>query len=296
MSSKFIPFKKERELGEIISDSFRFLKENYKKLFTYIFKLTWPALLVLVLSLGMYLYSTVGMFSISSLTNPNGTTLFTGPKSGLIIMSLLFLLLSVGIFMTLLNGTVLHYVKSYVRNQGDVVWEEVQHGVTSDFWKLLGAIIIAYIMIVVGILFCIIPGIYLYVPLSLVLTIVVFDELNAIDAISQSFRLVKDNWWITFATLLVMGIIVYVCSLVFSIPIIIYSMVSIISSAQEVSASDPSSAFGWVFIALSIIARIGQFLLYTVTVISAAFIYYNLNEKKNDAGRIEQIDNLGNKA
>ena len=48
-----------------------------------------------------------------------------------------------------------------------------------------------------------------------------------------------------------------------------------------------------VFLFLNMISTLAQFLLNLISVIAAAFIYFNLNEKKNFTGTYERIENLG---
>jgi hypothetical protein len=43
-----IQFKKQRDIGEIITDTFKFIREEWKPLGTLILKITGPALFVLV--------------------------------------------------------------------------------------------------------------------------------------------------------------------------------------------------------------------------------------------------------
>ena len=56
MTNNYINFKRQRELGEVISDTFKFLRENYRLLFKMIFKIAGPAFVVLVLAMGYYYY------------------------------------------------------------------------------------------------------------------------------------------------------------------------------------------------------------------------------------------------
>ena len=49
-----IEFKKERELGTILSDTFKFLRLEGKNLFGYILRIAGPALFILVISFVVY--------------------------------------------------------------------------------------------------------------------------------------------------------------------------------------------------------------------------------------------------
>ena len=113
------------------------------------------------------------------------------------------------------------------------------------------------------------------------------------DSISDSFGLIKDEWWVTFATLIVINIIVYIISLVFQLPVIIYSIVKGFTQSEQIAAGDMSGMFDWVFIALNVISTGITYLFNVIVVIATAFIYFNLNERKNQTGTLEQIDSIG---
>ena len=48
MQNKLIQFKKQRDLGAILGDTFSFLRNEWKQLFTLIFKIAGPALILVV--------------------------------------------------------------------------------------------------------------------------------------------------------------------------------------------------------------------------------------------------------
>lgn len=98
----------------------------------------------------------------------------------------------------------------------------------------------------------------------------------------------------TFITLIVIYLLVYVIGLVFQVPLIIYTIIKTLAMVSEGSISDPSSNSDWVFITLNVFASVIQYLLSTISIIALAFIYFNLNEHKNLTGTFETIDKLGN--
>ncbi|MFD2561528.1 hypothetical protein [Aquimarina rubra] len=289
MNNNYIEFKKKRELGEILTDVFAFIRTNFKPLFTVLFKTTGVVLVVLLLSIAYYTYAS------SSIMDP--FTLGGNPEifnSGALIISALIMLISILLFYGLVFGTVLHYIKSYVDNDGVINQTTIVDGVKKDLGSIIGLSILSTIMLVVGLMLCFIPGIYLYVPLSLIYPILIFKKSAVFDCISESFELVKNEWWITFATLLVIGILSYIISMVFSIPAIMYTFFKTFTAASEGTFSDPSSIYDWVFIVLNTIASVLQYIIiYLFTAISSAFIYFNLNERKHHTGTLEQIDSLG---
>ena len=289
MTTNTIQFQKQRDLGETISDTFKFIRQNYKPLSKFIFKITGPAFLVLLLALGYYSYQGLDMVG-GSLFDMN--TAFN-LDLGLYFISFFILLCALLAFYVLLYGTILHYIKSYVINNGRVVDREVYQGVKSDFGGMLGLLILAALIVGAGILFCFFPGIYLWVPMSLAPAIMILGKDSVSDAISDSFALIKDNWWVTFFTLLVMTILVYVISLVFQFPLLIYYFVKAFTMSQEGTLSDPASLFDWVYVVFNVIGTLIQYLLMSIVVIATAFVYYDLDEKKNATGAYQTISKLG---
>ena len=280
-----IQFKKQRELGAILTDTFAFIRQNWKSLFGMILKIAGPGLVLLVFAYIFYMQSTLG--NIGTLGGGSVES-FTGK-----FFLALFLLFVAGmIYNALLYGTVIYYIKSYINNDGIINKEEVSQGVRKDFLSLLGMSFLVGLMVGVGFIFCLVPGIYLGVVLITVYCVFIFEQKGVIESISYCFDLVKNNWWITFGTVLVMGIIYYVVLIIFQIPNYIYFFIKSFTAAQEVT-SDPSSLFDAGYIAISSIGVIAQYLLLVIMVICGAFIYFDLNEKKNFTGTMEQIDSLG---
>ncbi|MCG2418290.1 hypothetical protein K8089_04590 [Aequorivita sp. F47161] len=281
-----INFKKQRELGSILTDIFKFIRLNWKLLFELIIKIAGPALLIMLVGFIFYLQSFVGGMGMIE------TVGAFEDFSTNIILSFLVLMLAGVVYYALLNGVVLHFIKSYIKNGGVVNRDEVIQGVKNDFWKLIGTSFLVAIIVFVGAMFCVIPGIYLGVALSIAFAVVVFENKDVADSISYCFNLIRGEWWATFATLFVTGLLYYIINIVFQVPQYIYFFIKAFTGSQEISA-DPSSMFDGVYLLLSTIGMIFQYLLYTIIVICSAFIYFNLNEKKNFSGTIEAIDSLG---
>lgn len=282
MENQHIPFKRQRELGDIITVTFRLVRENYKSLLRNIYKNAGPFFILLTMALAYYTYAVTG----------SPLQILTGGTGNFIIPFFVFAI-ALLLFYSAFYGTVLHYISSYVNNEGEIIDSEVRKGVQKDYFNILGLSVISSVLIIAGLMLFVIPGIYLMVPLSLSLAVLVFKRMSISDSISYSFQLVKDHWWITFLTIIVIWLLIYVISLVFQIPVILYMIVKAITVAQEGSVTDPASYADWVFITLNVIASLVQYLLSAITIIGISFIYFNLNEHKNLTGAYETIENLG---
>jgi hypothetical protein len=192
-----------------------------------------------------------------------------------------------------MNATVMSIVKSYIANEGEIVDKEVNDTVKARIGDIFLAGFGKGILTFIGYLLCVIPGIYISIPFYLLFPILIFENKKVGAVFSACFDLIKDNWWITFASVIVLGLLWYLISMVFTLPSMIYIWVKMFTSIQENSLSDPSSMFDIGTVILTVIASALQYLAYVFMPIGAAFIYFNLNEQKNQTGILEQIDRLG---
>jgi len=282
MQDQYIQFKKQRELGEIISVTFKFLRENYKALIKSITQVVAPTFILLIAALAYYTYTVAG----------NPLAAMEGDY-GEFLISFFILAVTLLLFYASLYGTILHYIKSYIENNGTVDEAEIKTGAQDDLGKLFMVFIISAVIVFTGLILFIIPGIYLMVPLSLAATVLVFNKMSLGDSIFHGFTLVKDHWWTTFFSIVVVWLLVYVIGLIFQLPLIIYTFMKMFTVAQEGSLADPVSYSDWIFILLNVVSSVIQYLLSSIFVIALAFIYFNLNEHKNLTGTYETIDKLG---
>lgn len=285
--SQPINFRKQRELGDIITDTFKFLRQNFKPLFKDIFKITGPVFVILIFAIGYYSYLGMDLMSNPFLSDGSDVNI------EMYLISLFILFSALVAFYVLMYNTVLHYIKSYIENAGVVDHTKVFRGVKNDFGRMLGLLLLVGIITVAGLLVCILPGIYLWVPLSLAPAMMVFTRTSVLDSISYSFSLIKDNWWMTFFTLFVITLLLYFISMVFQFPLMVYFFIKALTMSHEGSVANPADLVDWVYVFLNVLSSIFQYLLSVVGVVASAFIYYHLDEKKHGTGTYERISNLG---
>ena len=290
----FIEFKKERDLGAIINDTFAFIRENWKSYFSAVIKIAGPFILVgsilMVVFLGYYMGAVGNIAGMGNSSDPGAVFGTMGSMFGWLgLLMLVFMMVYI-----IVSLTSLYYVKSYISNSGDVNIGEVRSNTFKNIWKFLGLGILIVLMVGFGAILCYLPGIYLWVVLSLATSILVFEGKSVGDSISHSFTLIKGQWWNTFGVLLVVTILVGILGYAFSVPAMIYQLVQ---SGTVMGSDDPTEIFGVlqdpIYIGLNVIAYIGKFVLSSITLIASVFIYYDLNEQKNLTGTIEKIDSLG---
>jgi len=293
-TTNYVEFKKTRDLGAIITDTFKFIRENWKEYFTVVLKIAGP--FILVGAFIMVFFMTTFSETMADLQNVSQG----GDSSAVFgIMGSMFgwigLLALVGMIVyVLVSITSLYYIKSYINNNGKVDFSEVKKNTYKNIWKFLGLGILVMIMVIIGAIFCYIPGIYLAIVFSLATSIMVFEDKSIGDTISHCFTLIKSQWWNTFGVLIVVGLLVWILGLAFAIPALIYQMFEM---GTVVGGDDPTEMFNMfsnpVYIILNMISYVGKYVLSSITLISSVFIYYDLNEQKNMTGTIETIDSLG---
>lgn len=285
-----IELKKQRELGDILSDTFGFIRTEFKLFFKTVLQISGPYLVFFLLSMAFYLYTVGDIFNFSAITGSQ----FNDFSPLVIIVAVFLIAISSILAYTISESAVLHYIKSYADNQGNIIVEEVKQNTKRTFWSFLGLNITKWIVLVVSALFCFLPIFYFMVPMSIVLSILVFENKDVGDSFSHSFKLIKDEYWITLVTIIIIGIIVTVAGYAFSLPASIYSIVKMGVFSGEIDPSNMNIFHDPILIILNMLSYLVQFILHFLTVVGSAFIYFNLNERKNFTGTLERIQSIGN--
>ncbi len=291
MKTNYIEFKKKRELGEILSDTFAFLRQEFKPFLATFFKIVGPYLLVLLISFGFYYVSISGM---TNMAFSNSSSDFNETNFATMAVTVITLIVSSIATFVMAQSTTLYYIKSYANTKGNINFNEIKKNVYKSFWSFVGLGLLVGLCLFIGLIFCFFPAVYLYVPLTLSFAIMVFNKKDVIDSFSYSFQLIKEHWWITFATMFVLGIIVGVAGFAFGIPATIYQYAKMGILGGEVDPTETLGIFSDpIFIALNVISMFFKFILNIISLVAGVFIYFNLNEIKNFEGTYERIKNLG---
>ncbi|MHB8994638.1 MAG: hypothetical protein ACYC63_05240 [Armatimonadota bacterium] len=92
-------------------------------------------------------------------------------------------------------------------------------------WPLLiAAVLLVSLLVLTGMLFCIIPGIYVAVLLLIVTPIIVIEGLGPVDAMKRSAALVKDDWWRCFGIYMLLTLLVSLITQAVAWPVAMASM------------------------------------------------------------------------
>ncbi|QNK62421.1 hypothetical protein H7F33_18060 [Pedobacter sp. PAMC26386] len=281
MSEK-VEFKKLREFGDIINDTIRFFKENFKpliKVFFYFCGLFIVAGIIASISqqLGMkqVFRNIAGMNSYAGLQN-----IFTVSYFAVVFIAM--------INYTAMNISVISFIALYVEKGNvaptvDEVWGYFKY----YFLRVFGSGLLLGMFMTACFCLCLIPGFYVFPAVSLMIPIMIFENSSLGYAFSRSFKLLKENWWMTAATLFVLWIIAYATSSLMSLPAIILTAISTLTNGiQGLSVG--------VIIFSTILQSICQFFL-IVPLIGVSLCYFNLSERQNSTGLMERIQQMNQK-
>lgn len=112
----------------------------------------------------------------------------------------------------------------------------------------------------------------------------VIENASVEYSFKRAFKIIKENWWFTLGTILLMCIIVLLCSLVLLIPPAIFY-----GSAQWLLGESPNNTAG---ILQAILINVCQ-IFWMIPIIAVTLVYYSLTEEKEGNSLINRIKMFG---
>ncbi|MBB6502801.1 hypothetical protein [Pedobacter cryoconitis] len=280
MSEK-LEFKKLREFGEIINDTFRFIKENFKPLVkTYIY---FCGIFLLAGMIAAIIQQTGALKGITYTASNNP---FDTMRYKYVTTSYVFVIFISLFSYTAINVSILSFIAIYIK-KGNIAptLEEVWGYFKYFFLRVFGSSIAIGAFIMVCFILCLVPGIYIFPAASLMLPIMIFENASLGYSFSHAFKLLKNQWWVTAASILVLWLITMATSSLASFP----SMMMIMASAF---AHGPKAISTTVIIISTVIQYVCQILM-IIPIIGISLCYYNLSESQHSEGLMDRINKMG---
>ena len=274
-----LEFKKRRDFGQVINDTFTFMRQNFKPLIKTYFTFCGLFVLASMSTMLMQQYKTVNV--INTMGN-GGSSTGKGLYGIEYFLSIVFSLASYAS----MSVAILSYIAIYVQKGNQTpTTEEVWGFFKYYFWRVFGSSILLLLMVMVGFILCLAPGFYLFPFVTMMLPIMVIENASLGYAFSRSFQIIKENFWITFGTLLVIWIIVYACMSMVILPTTLFNMIGMFSSKGAHMS-----------LTLTMISTVLQSLCQVFTIvpiITITLMYFSLIEQKENVGLMERISNFG---
>lgn len=284
--SQNIELAKPRDFGEIINDTFTFIKQNLKPLLKYFFIFCGFFVVAGIISSSML------QLKITAATNAMSTASYNLEYKPSVwnffgieyFFTILFTLLSI----ITVHVTALSYIALYKEKEGQIPTTEEMWGYIKYYYlKLLGSTLLVYLLLLIASLFCIIPGLYLAPIFALIFPIMIIENTSFGYAFSRSFVLIKENWWTTFGSLVVIWIIMYVCMMIVTIPAALINVVGLVLHPKNGRLVSLPAA-----IITSALQHLCQ-VFAIIPTITLALCYFNLTESKDGTSLMDKINKLG---
>jgi len=314
---------KKRSFGDLISDTFSFLKITGKHFFKNYFTVTGIFLLVLLV-LSYFVFKVYFEFAFSSL----GTTFGNDPMEsvfgdnlGMIILvfALFFILL---IFISLLNYSFpVSYFRLYEKHKQttnftskDIINEMKSTSGKLVVFFLMAFVVFVAIMVVLGIIMGVsatispflmalimLPFIFIGVPLLYIwITQTLYHQLNSdvgiVTALGKGWSGFMNNFWpILGSTIIIYVIITILGYIVSMIPYLfgIAGMFGAGASPEAFSDSEGMSFFGIMMTITTLVSILTSFITYNLLFINQGMIYYSAVEQKENRTPQSEIDLIG---
>lgn len=272
-----------RSFSENISSTFDFIRMNYKIILKIFIRIPGPIILLSTIIL-MYGFSQIYGLNLASQNSQQGvfdTDIYYG-FSFMSIGIILYVISSL-LFTSAINEFIVLYEET--ENPENISVSDVYLNTKIVFWKYIGGGILIGVLVLIGFIFFIIPGIYLAVVLGFLFIILSVERISPIDSISRSFTVIKGNWWATFGYIIVIAIMVMAISYIVQLPIIILNTYLLVAEGLE----SVSSMFYGISNGLSYLFYL---IISAISITSIAVYYYSLVEKKEQVGLQKEISRM----
>ncbi|MCD7973568.1 MAG: hypothetical protein LUG18_13090 [Candidatus Azobacteroides sp.] len=314
--NKRIELHQERNLSEKLSDSFAFIKQNFKGLMKPMLYVAIPLSLLSGYALSEYFSLLFGMmddtFYSSALETTGGLIRFAG------LYGLFILCLFVGSI--LLVCIVYAYVSLYEEGKEKEI--PVFKRVKERVWRFIGynilygiitsivvsvvviavavpvvalfsndsnsSVAVAVLLLLVFFFIFFVALIFFSIFYYILQTVIFFEDHDFKGNISRTLSLLKGNWWNTAGYLFISSLIMQIGYGIFYIPLYIVMMISAFGIGMGYSSMTQIPV-----IISSMIASAGMFLLLPLMNLLISFQYYNLAEKKDGTGLLNKLGQLG---
>ncbi len=274
-----IELRRIRDFGQVINDTFTFLKENLKPLLKALFIICGFFIIIGIIS------SIFTFMNITSVFNIDPNTYDGETKSYTYFVSVFITVFALMISQAFIFLTTLCYISVYLqKNNTTPTLAEVWGYFRFYFFRILLSSILIFILLMIGTMFCLIPGIWLFPIMYLIFPIMVMENTSFSYAFNKSFRLIKENWWFVFGVIVVMAIIVAVINTCVSIPLSLFTVGSKFLTLKT---------FRLPLIIIFSILRNILLLAYVLPAIGLSLCYFTLAEEKDGTGLMDRIGKLG---
>lgn len=271
---------KQRDFGQKMNASFEFATRNFSPLVKALIFIAGPSALLSGIAQGMFQSR-----SLPLLQNGDIFSRFDMYLNVEYLFVTIFSLITYFLAYATVSAFIVLYEEKGSAQSIDpaTVWNKILENISVS----IGAQIFSFVLILIGTMFFIIPGIYLGICFQLFMIIVIREKLSITDSLKRSYKLIRGKWWSTFGLIIIMSIVSSIVALVFQFPVLVTTIMNTLGLGKGITDSKG------LMIAASIIAVVGTMVVQGIIWIAVAFQYYNLVERSEGSGLRAEIETLG---
>ena len=196
-----------RGLGDILTAAFEIYKNNAAQLIVIVAVVVVPLQFVSHLITGLALAAKKDKVVIGNITINTVAT----RSAGVIILAALIGLLIVVVTTSALQAAITRAAAQTTVGEPVDVAASYSFGL-KRFGAVLGTSLLVGLVVVLGLILLIVPGVIFYTMLAVAIPVVVIEGKGATAAMSRSWALAKNNFWHVLGTIVVAGLIAGIIS------------------------------------------------------------------------------------
>ncbi|MCL4436448.1 MAG: hypothetical protein M1503_03450 [Thaumarchaeota archaeon] len=195
----------ERTVGEMMSNVFSIYSSHFAEVAI-------PFILAGLVS-GFFSYTTYTLIPVNEIASGGypAPSVIMDSIGRLILSVFFFALVSMVVFM-ISGGMVVKYTSDIIETGKGSVQQSFDETI-ARFPSLIAVSLITSLLIGVGFILLIAPGVILAIIFSLTIPVVMIEKRGALESLSRSQRLIDGHWKKTFGLLLMVGVLTGIASL-----------------------------------------------------------------------------------
>lgn len=201
---------RELSLGEVISKTFQVFREGFAKYF--VLYAVVGIIVQVATTLAQHAF-VVPMLPVNP-TPQQVSSFFSGLFAALFLLIVVVVAVNI-VFSTIAQGSTIILASEEITKGEASLGASIRFAV-SKLFRIWAVSIVVFIIVFLGILALIVPGIILAIMYSLALPVLLIEKKGVFASMSRSRQLVSHRWAKTLGTFIVLGIIVLIASLIFS--------------------------------------------------------------------------------
>lgn len=273
-------FQQARNISETLNATFAFIRQEFKPLGKAILYMVGPFVLITSYFSAFYFN---GLFQAAMQSDgPEGIFHMLQSPYYWITVALQML----GYIVNMLVVT--YYVHLYIQNDSktpsvNLVWISA----INDLPRIFMYLVVMYLVIFVGTLAFIIPGLYLSIGLSLFIIIAIHEKPDMINSMLRSLKLIKGYWWFTLGIIILASLLAYLLQMLVQIPFALMGVAAGLNMEGAPTAETMMNASS----IMAIVLNLGT-LFYAILFVAQNVHYFSQLEKKDASGLQKQIKGM----